>query len=158
MGAESQMTETQGRGSVSFDFNVAPRPPVVGSEYTYQQAAPSVTRDGMSNKSNQHDVQSPLTAHGAGEHESIPEQNTSSPYGILQRSSESTSKEQRRQRNTMAARKYRQKRLDRIAELEDLLAKTEKERDNLRLELERWKTKAELLEEFNLAPRKRIKP
>ena len=39
-------------------------------------------------------------------------------YGKLQSPTEPASKELRRQRNTVAARKYRQKRLDRITELE----------------------------------------
>lgn len=43
----------------------------------------------------------------------------------------------KRQRNTMAARRYRQKRLDRISELEDAVGQLTSERDELRLKLAR---------------------
>lgn len=43
----------------------------------------------------------------------------------------------KRQRNTVAARKYRQKRLDRIKELEDALDAANRERDDLKLRLAR---------------------
>ena len=56
--------------------------------------------------------------------------------------------ELRRQRNNVAAQKYRQKRLDRIAELEQALVKSEKEKNELQLQVERWKMKAELFEEM----------
>ena len=61
---------------------------------------------------------------------------------------DASARDLRRQRNTVAARKYRQKRLDRITELEQALAKTEKERDDLKLQVERWKMKAEVLQEM----------
>jgi hypothetical protein len=63
-------------------------------------------------------------------------------------------KKLRRERNSIAARKYRQKRIDRITELEELLAKSEKERLSLRVEVERWKTKAMVLEEIASSSRK----
>ncbi|KAF2460242.1 hypothetical protein BDY21DRAFT_270847, partial [Lineolata rhizophorae] len=44
---------------------------------------------------------------------------------------------EKRQRNTLAARKYRQKRLDRIAELERALEDVSRERDDLRVQLAR---------------------
>ena len=66
---------------------------------------------------------------------------------------EPASKIQRRERNSISARKYRQKRLDRIAELEQALANTEAERDSLAVQLECWKTKAELLQELTLVSR-----
>ena len=43
----------------------------------------------------------------------------------------------KRQRNTLAARKYRQKRLDRICELENALQDVTRERDDLKLQLAR---------------------
>jgi predicted RNase H-like nuclease (RuvC/YqgF family) len=52
----------------------------------------------------------------------------------------------RRQRNSAAARKYRQKRLDRIEELEQALQKTQTERDELKMQVARWKGKAEALQ------------
>jgi len=66
---------------------------------------------------------------------------------------EPASKIQRRERNSISARKYRQRRLDRIAELEQALANMEVERDSLAVQLECWKTKAELLRELALGSR-----
>ncbi|ORY56959.1 uncharacterized protein BCR38DRAFT_306620, partial [Pseudomassariella vexata] len=43
----------------------------------------------------------------------------------------------KRQRNNVAARKYRQKKIDRISELEDELNDIKKERDELRIRLAR---------------------
>ena len=52
----------------------------------------------------------------------------------------------RRQRNSAAARKYRQRRLDRIEELEHALQKTQTERDELKVQVARWRGKAEALQ------------
>jgi len=60
----------------------------------------------------------------------------------------------RRQRNTIAARKYRQKRTDRISELEDALAAMTKDRDTLRLQLGRRDAEVGVLREM-LAARPR---
>ncbi|KAM0217397.1 hypothetical protein ACHAQD_007370 [Fusarium lateritium] len=54
----------------------------------------------------------------------------------------------KRQRNTLAARKYRQKRLDRITELEDALAAMKDERDDMRLQLARREAEADALREM----------
>lgn len=51
----------------------------------------------------------------------------------------------RRQRNTIAARKYRQKTFDRIEELEKALATALQERDDLKLLLARRKGETEAL-------------
>ncbi|KAM0355160.1 hypothetical protein ACHAPU_001023 [Fusarium lateritium] len=51
----------------------------------------------------------------------------------------------KRQRNTLAARKYRQKRLDRITELEDALAAMKDERDDMRLQLARREAEVDAL-------------
>jgi len=59
-------------------------------------------------------------------------------------------KDTRRQRNNVAANKYRQKRIDRITSLEESLCKAEKERDAFRLQLEWWKSRATFLQD--LAP------
>ncbi|TFB02920.1 hypothetical protein CCMA1212_005290 [Trichoderma ghanense] len=53
----------------------------------------------------------------------------------------------KRQRNTMAARKYRQKRLDRIADLERALSDMAGERDELKLKLARREAEVEALRE-----------
>ncbi|KAM4055812.1 leucine zipper domain-containing protein [Hirsutella rhossiliensis] len=54
----------------------------------------------------------------------------------------------RRRRNTLAARKYRQRRLDRIAELERALGEVTGERDELRLRLARREAEVEALREM----------
>lgn len=54
----------------------------------------------------------------------------------------------KRQRNTIAARKYRQKRLDRIQELEDALKAMTGERDELRLKLARQEAETAALREM----------
>lgn len=54
----------------------------------------------------------------------------------------------KRQRNTIAARKYRQKRLDRIQELEDALKAMTRERDELRLRLARQEAETAALREM----------
>ncbi|KAF4970975.1 hypothetical protein FSARC_2078 [Fusarium sarcochroum] len=54
----------------------------------------------------------------------------------------------KRQRNTLAARKYRQKRLDRITELEDALASMTNERDDMRLQLARREAEVDALREM----------
>ncbi|KAK1641511.1 hypothetical protein BDP81DRAFT_310630, partial [Colletotrichum phormii] len=51
----------------------------------------------------------------------------------------------RRQRNTIAARKYRQKKVDRIDELETLLKEVIRERDDLRIRLARQEAETEAL-------------
>lgn len=53
----------------------------------------------------------------------------------------------KRQRNTMAARKYRQKRLDRIADLERALSDVACERDELKLKLARREAEVDALRE-----------
>ncbi|KAH8913052.1 hypothetical protein BR93DRAFT_923013 [Coniochaeta sp. PMI_546] len=54
----------------------------------------------------------------------------------------------KRQRNTLAARKYRQKRIDRIAELEDTVDKLKSERDELRIKLARQEAETAALKEI----------
>lgn len=54
----------------------------------------------------------------------------------------------KRQRNTLAARKYRQKRLDRISELEKALEDMTGERDSLKLQLARREAEVEALREM----------
>ncbi|TEA20284.1 hypothetical protein C8034_v003943 [Colletotrichum sidae] len=51
----------------------------------------------------------------------------------------------RRQRNTIAARKYRQKKVDRIADLEKLLEDMTRDRDDLRLRLARQEAETDAL-------------
>lgn len=51
----------------------------------------------------------------------------------------------KRQRNNEAARKYRQKRIDRISELEAALSEVQQERDDLRIRLARQEAEAAAL-------------
>jgi hypothetical protein len=51
----------------------------------------------------------------------------------------------KRQRNNVAARKYRQKRIDRISELESELDEVKQERDDLKLRLARQEAEAAAL-------------
>ncbi|TLD14689.1 hypothetical protein PspLS_10992 [Pyricularia sp. CBS 133598] len=61
---------------------------------------------------------------------------------------ESESVVRKRERNTAAARRYRQKRLDRIKELEDELAKVTADRDGLRLKLARQEAETATLRDL----------
>lgn len=61
---------------------------------------------------------------------------------------EETSIAIKRQRNTVAARKYRQKRLDRIAELESALEAMTNDRDDIRLKLARKEAEVDALREM----------
>ncbi|KLU91571.1 IDI4 [Magnaporthiopsis poae ATCC 64411] len=54
----------------------------------------------------------------------------------------------KRERNTAAARRYRQKRQDRITELEQALAEVTKERDELRLRLARQEAQTATLRDL----------
>lgn len=54
----------------------------------------------------------------------------------------------KRQRNTIAARKYRQKRLDRITELETALKAMTRERDDLKIQLARQEAETSALKEL----------
>ncbi|KAJ0304829.1 hypothetical protein COL516b_005605 [Colletotrichum fioriniae] len=54
----------------------------------------------------------------------------------------------KRQRNTVAARRYRQKGRDRIAELETALKSVEEERDKLKLQLARKEAEVDALREI----------
>ena len=55
------------------------------------------------------------------------------------------SRKRKRERNTEAARRYRQRRQDRLEELEDALAAMQKERDELRIKLARSEAETDIL-------------
>ncbi|KAI9832652.1 MAG: hypothetical protein M1819_004237 [Sarea resinae] len=76
---------------------------------------------------------------------SVPLLRTSPPRSNTSNSDRLISK---RQKNTLAARKCRQKRLDRITELEQALQNMTRERDELRLELARKEVEARTLREM----------
>lgn len=76
----------------------------------------------------------PVGASGAGRQPAKPQED---PDVVL-----------KRQRNTIAARKYRQKRLDRITELEVALESVTRERDDLKLRLARQEAETAALKEM----------
>ncbi len=141
-----------------FHMEMCPIPPTNSSyadaQCTFQSVAPQAAQDFISGGTQISEASSHPTIQNEG-HDTcfpsiFPNQVPYSAYGQSRSHDESASKMRRRERNSISARKYRQKRLDRIAELEQALAKTEKERDSLAVQLECWKTKAELLQELTL--------
>ncbi|KXH60816.1 bZIP transcription factor [Colletotrichum salicis] len=88
------------------------------------------------------DMSAYTAASGAvSSHRSSPNDNTQDP----EVATPYTDKILRRQRNTIAARKYRQKKVDRIDELEMLLKEMTRERDDLRIHLVRQEAENEAL-------------
>ncbi|KAK3615074.1 hypothetical protein LTR56_026822 [Elasticomyces elasticus] len=59
--------------------------------------------------------------------------------------SDPESNRHKRQRNTQAARRYRQRKVDRVAELEEALTLVTKEKDELKLKLAKAETEASVL-------------
>lgn len=76
---------------------------------------------------------------------SVPAPKTSAGSRKRRREDEDSDAALKRHRNTLAARKYRQKRLDRIKELEDALEEMTKDRDELRIRLARQEAETEAL-------------
>ncbi|CAM1503596.1 Fc.00g011870.m01.CDS01 [Cosmosporella sp. VM-42] len=81
-------------------------------------------------------------------HTSSPSSTTSSTKRKAPSSADDDDKAIKRQRNTLAARKYRQKRLDRIAELEKALEEMTGDRDDLKLKLVRKEAEVDALREM----------
>jgi len=63
-------------------------------------------------------------------------------------STESASRVEKRKQNTMAARRYRQKRVDQMAHLETTLKQTETERDDLKVRVARLEGEVETLRQL----------
>jgi len=63
-------------------------------------------------------------------------------------SSVSSSRHEKRKANTLAARRYRQKRLDKVAELEAALKATQLERDALKVQVAKLQGETEVLKEL----------
>lgn len=63
-------------------------------------------------------------------------------------SSVSSSRDEKRKANTLAARRYRQKRLDKVAELEAALKATQLERDALKVQVAKLQGETEVLKEL----------
>lgn len=59
-----------------------------------------------------------------------------------------TSRVEKRKQNTLAARRYRQKRVDQMKQLEDALRKTELERDALKMRVARLEGETESLKQM----------
>lgn len=64
---------------------------------------------------------------------------------LSESSSEPTDKIVKRQRNTEAARRYRQRKVDRVTELEEALAAMTKERDDFKIKLARSEAEVDVL-------------
>ncbi|KAG8406152.1 hypothetical protein J3458_021479 [Metarhizium acridum] len=88
---------------------------------------------------------SPASSSGTG---SSKRKYSASPPEDLDPDSEEAQVAIKRKRNTMAARKYRQKRLDRISDLEMALGEVTNERDELKLQLARREAEVEALREM----------
>ncbi|KAL7945021.1 basic-leucine zipper transcription factor [Trichoderma barbatum] len=90
---------------------------------------------------------SPTSTHSGGSHSKHRGTARSTDGDELEAGSDEAQAAIKRQRNTMAARKYRQKRLDRIADLERALSDMTGERDDLKLKLARREAEVEALRE-----------
>jgi hypothetical protein len=75
---------------------------------------------------------------------SSPEEASSKPES----SSSSLSRVEKRKANTLAARRYRQKRLDKVAELEAALKATQLERDALKVKVAKLEGETEVLKDL----------
>lgn len=82
----------------------------------------------------------------ASSHEDSPPEHTSHPRS--KNAKVSPDLVRKRERNNVAARKYRQKRIDRITELEEQLAAMQKERDDLKVALARKDSENSTLREL----------
>ena len=123
---------------------------------THFQPAPGFDDSHFSTRSYQPDDGETSDLHSLN-HPSVPSPPPPPIFGLLRSNptwcdspdaniAESESKKVRRQRNTAAARKYRQRRLDRIEELELALRETQTDRDELKVQVARWRGKAETLQ------------
>lgn len=110
----------------------AAAPTVISAPATTIAAASSGSKSPASSSSDY--SPRPVGASGAGRQPAKPQED---PDVVL-----------KRQRNTIAARKYRQKRLDRITELEVALESVTRERDDLKLRLARQEAETAALKEM----------
>jgi len=106
------------------------------------QREPSRTSDGSSAGSSTNSTRaSPNSTNSPAMHKfKVSKLGTSAP--------KEDSSVRRRQLNNLAAKRYRQKRLDRISELEEALDGMTADRDDLRLQLARKETEVEMLREL----------
>jgi hypothetical protein len=114
-----------------------------------QQIA-NVTGAGMSPSTAQHHYRqdSPSSTHSGGSVSKHRSTARSSDGDDFDAGSDEAQAVIRRHRNTMAARKYRQKRLDQITDLERALSTVTNERDDLKLKLARREAEVEALREI----------
>lgn len=68
--------------------------------------------------------------------------------GATARSTESNTRIEKRKQNTLAARRYRQKRVDQMSSLESALKETQTERDDLKVRVARLEGEVETLREL----------
>lgn len=93
----------------------------------------------------------PFTSTGPGSGSSLPKKRPAAEFSEVLSTPSSTSRSDetdrvtKRQRNTEAARRYRQRKMDRVTELEDALEEIRKERDELKLKLARSEAEADVL-------------
>ncbi|RFU72186.1 gaf domain nucleotide-binding [Trichoderma arundinaceum] len=114
-----------------------------------QQQMAGVTGAGMQQSAPHHYRQdSPASTHSGGSNSKRRGTARSTDGDDLDAGSDEAQAAIKRQRNTMAARKYRQKRLDRIADLERALSDMTGERDDLKLKLARREAEVEALREM----------
>lgn len=139
---QSQQQQQQQQQLESLTLNPAPSQPSQPSPSIQLEHPPTINTEPISHSR----ASSPSSA-------SPPGGNSSSRASGAGRASSKRDAEDpdvvvKRQRNTIAARKYRQKRLDRIQELEDALKAMTGERDDLRLKLARQEAETAALREM----------
>jgi len=89
--------------------------------------------------------------HGLSPHSQSP--NSSSPTSTSTKTQSNPSRVRKRTLNTLAARRYRQKRVDQVAGLETALKESEAEKDNLKIRVAKLEAEVEVLRGL-IAPRR----
>ncbi|KAF3343335.1 hypothetical protein VdG2_08485 [Verticillium dahliae VDG2] len=145
IGADATFTDLEiGADFLNFPDYIPPPPPSMPNISPSIPSLPSHDLPSASNSPPFHPSATHSTSH------SPPTTTPSSTSGAPalpphRQDRESSEVAQRRQRNTIAARKYRQKKVDRIEELEKALEETIRERDELRLRLARQEAETKAL-------------
>jgi Basic region leucine zipper len=80
----------------------------------------------------------------------FPERNIQPDHHVISSRPVSNSLALKRQKNNIAAKRYRQKKIDRIAELEQKVQIVMREKENLKLELAKRETEVQMLRELLL--------
>jgi Basic region leucine zipper len=123
-------------------------PPLISSDSHFQQNNPTVPSASITATSSDSrpSTSQPTTIHQPRSHpsRSKPSPNHPSPSSSTSPTSPS-SKVHKRTLNTLAARRYRQKRVDQMAELEQKLKESEKEKEELQMRVARLEGEVEVL-------------